>query len=154
MNQNRNRKEARRYALQLLFAGEFHGREDNGEVLDEILQEEVSKQMDQAYAATLIKEVTRRQPELDALIQQFSPKRKIERMDRVDRSILRLAAWEMKFADPVLDPSIVINEAVNLAREYGSDSSYKLINALLDQISKQPLTTENQAAQPAEESES
>ena len=47
-------------------------------------------------------------------------------MDKVDRAILRLAIWELNYNSEDVSPSIVINEAVQLAKSFGSDASYKL----------------------------
>ena len=54
-------------------------------------------------------------------------------LDPMDRSLMRLALWEM---DHQIDPKVAINEAVNLAKVFGSDNSYKLVNAILDAYRK------------------
>ena len=68
-------------------------------------------------------------------LQPFCKSRKVANLDKVDRSILRIAVMgndTMKM-EP-LEPSIAINEAIQLAKEFGSDASYKLINAISRRI--------------------
>ena len=74
--------------------------------------------------------------EIDTLLEPYCTKRKFELMDKVDRAILRLAIWELNYNSEDVSPSIVINEAVQLAKSFGSDASYKLINAILDAYNK------------------
>ena len=74
--------------------------------------------------------------EIDTILNPFCTKRKLELMDKVDRAILRLAIWELNYNSEDVSPSIVINEAVQLAKSFGSDASYKLINAILDAYNK------------------
>ncbi|MBR6906854.1 MAG: transcription antitermination factor NusB, partial [Selenomonadaceae bacterium] len=74
--------------------------------------------------------------EIDALIASYAKGWKLERMAVVDRNILRLASYEMKFCDPVLDPGIAINEAVELAKKYGTDDSGRFVNGILDAMAR------------------
>ena len=74
---------------------------------------------------------------IDELIQNNLKKGwTLKRLATADRNILRLAVYEMKFADEKLSASIAINEAVNLAKKYGTDDSAKFVNGILDAISK------------------
>ena len=74
--------------------------------------------------------------EIDTILEPYCTKRKFVLMDKVDRAILRLAIWELNYNSEDVSPSIVINEAVQLAKSFGSDASYKLINAILDAYNK------------------
>lgn len=135
MKQNRNRRQARLYAFQSLYAKEFHNPEDTV-----IMPEEESGNtgaMDIAYAEALINGVTANQTVLDNLLQAHSPKRKIGQLGAVERNVLRLAAWELTVSEEAIDPRIIINEAVQLAKDFGSDKGYKFINAVLDAIAKE-----------------
>ena len=124
----RNRREARQYAFQMLYANEFHA--DQSDV--QFPEGHIHKSMDKAYANNIINGVLSASESIDAALQPFCKSRKVENLDKVDRAILRIALWEMTNEDEPLEPSIAINEAIQLAKDFGSDSSYKLINAILD----------------------
>lgn len=72
--------------------------------------------------------------DLDATIQTFSSNWKIARMPAVDRNILRLAAYEL--ATKAAPTKVVINEAIELAKKYGSNDSAKFVNGILDRLAK------------------
>ena len=75
--------------------------------------------------------------EIDELIQNHLKKGwTLKRLATADRNILRLAVYEMKFADEKLSAGIAINEAVNLAKKYGTDDAGKFVNGILDAVSK------------------
>lgn len=128
----RNRREARQYAFQMLYANEFHT--DQKDV--HFPEGNIHKAMDKAYANSIIEGVLSNAKAIDATLQPFCKSRKVANLDKVDRSILRIAVWEMTNKAEPLEPSIVINEAIQLAKEFGSDASYKLINAILDAYNK------------------
>lgn len=86
-----------------------------------------------AYLRELVAGAASHQEELDALIVRFSEHWRLERMTVVDRNLLRLAAYELLY-QPKVPPKVVINEAVELAKRYGSDDSGAFINGILDQI--------------------
>lgn len=73
---------------------------------------------------------------IDELIGKSSSEWKINRMAAVDRAILRLATFEMKFAKEKLTSNIAINEAVELAKKYGADESRRFVNGVLSGIIK------------------
>ncbi len=78
-------------------------------------------------------------PQLDAEINEASVGWKTERMNRTDLAILRLAVYEMLFDERIPD-KVAINEAVELAKEYGEDGSYSFINGILGQIETKKLS--------------
>lgn len=124
----RNRRDARQYAFQFLYANEFHTNHEEIVFPDG----ESNKAMDSAYAEQMIQGVIDHKEHIDSLLASFCQKRKLEHMDKVDRSILRLAVWELTYNSANVSPAIVINEAIQLSKSFGSDSSYKLVNAILD----------------------
>lgn len=132
MGTKKNRREARQYAFQLLFANEFH----TDQVDVQFPEGDVQKAMDMEYAKSIVQGVLANQNNLDQQLQPFCKSRKVEHLDKVDRTILRLALWEMTNDKESLEPSIAINEAVQLAKVFGSDASYKLVNAILDAYNK------------------
>src|SRR5262249_53523963 len=74
--------------------------------------------------------------ELDAMIQDVSANWKISRMPTVDRNILRLAAFEL--TAKLAPPKVGINEAIKLAKKYGSNDSGKFVNGILDRFVNKP----------------
>lgn len=91
---------------------------------------------DDEYAFSTLKGVLANLDAIDALIKSCSPDWKIERMAAVDRAIIRLATFEMKFAEDKLKPEIAINEAVELAKKFGADDSSRFVNGILSGIIK------------------
>jgi N utilization substance protein B len=85
------------------------------------------------FSEELVKGVLQHKSELDALIKKFAPAFPVEQMPIIDRNILRLAIFEILFNDKT--PSkVAINEAIELAKEFGSDASPRLINGVLGSI--------------------
>lgn len=126
----KSRKQSRIYALQTLFAYEFH--KDEEAIVT--ARDESNQNADTKYAEEMIQGVRANQDFLDATIQTYSPKRKLSRFAKVDRAILRLAVWELLYTE--LDPKIIISEAVRIAKDYSSDTAYKTINAILANVAK------------------
>ncbi len=76
-----------------------------------------------------------RREELDGLIQQAAPSWPIYQMPAVDKSILRMAIWELKFNDEEpAPPKAVINEAVELAKHFGGENSGRFVNGVLGSV--------------------
>jgi len=86
-----------------------------------------------SFSEKLVKGVLQNKSELDALIKRFAPAFPPEQMSIIDRNILRLAIFEILFNDKT-PLKVAINEAVELAKEFGSDSSPRLINGVLGSI--------------------
>ncbi len=86
-----------------------------------------------SFSEKLVKGVLQHKPELDALIKKFAPVFPPEQMSIIDRNILRLAIFEILFNDKT-PFKVAINEAIELAKEFGSDSSPRLINGVLGSI--------------------
>lgn len=85
------------------------------------------------YATELVDGVTAHIEQIDAWISQTARNWTIERMPAIDRNIIRLACYEMAFADDI-PVSVAINEAVELAKSYGGDDSPKFVNGVLGRI--------------------
>ena len=85
-----------------------------------------------AFARELIDKTLEHVKSIDGLISKYSPEWSISRMATVDRNILRMAVCEMLYTE--IDPVVVINEAVELAKKYGDENSSSFINAILDRI--------------------
>ncbi len=99
------------------------------------------------FAKELVNGVAERQEEIDAWIERFSKHWKLARMSAIDRNILRLATYELLFR-PDIPPKVSINEAVELAKSFGSEESAAFVNGILDAIYRQVvLKNEPQSAQ-------
>ena len=90
---------------------------------------------DQAYIDRVLAGVAEHGPALDELIARHSPSREIGRIARVDLCILRVALYEMRYDDDTPE-SVVINEAVELAKRFSEPSSARFINGILGAISR------------------
>jgi len=128
------RHQSRELALQILFQIEFAPQIQYSEFL-EVFEQSFSQDVID-YADLLINGVKANQGDIDELVQAQSQHWKIARMAIVDRNILRMAAYEMRFMPDPLKPNIVINEALELAKKYGSTDSASFVNGVLDQIGR------------------
>jgi transcription antitermination protein NusB len=85
----------------------------------------------QPFAEKLVRGVRENLVELDAQIQSASKNWRLERMARVDRNLLRLALYELKHVDDV-PAKVAINEAIEIAKRYGTSESSAFVNGILD----------------------
>lgn len=88
-----------------------------------------------SFAKELVDGVAKYQKDIDTLIERFSKNWKITRMSAIDRNILRLATYELLYR-PDIPPKVSINEAVELAKAFGTDESASFVNGILDAIYK------------------
>jgi len=84
-----------------------------------------------AYAELLIAGICRHRQEIDSLLSRSSHNWRVERMAAVDRNILRIAAFEMKYGEDV-PATVAINEALEIAKRYAEPDSVSFINGILD----------------------
>jgi len=88
------------------------------------------------YAATLVSGVDDHREEIDALLRKLSEHWALERMPAVDRALLRIGSYELGW-EPDLPTAVVIDEAVDLAREYSTKDSGRFVNALLSRVAEE-----------------
>lgn len=129
----RRRHLSRIAVMQVLFERErrptlepFDGLRRNAEELGEI---------DDEFAAGLLKGVLEKEKELGESISAHAPGWTLERMDPVSRCVLFVGAYELTFATDA-PPAVVINEAIEMAKEYGTDESGKFVNGVLNAMVK------------------
>lgn len=92
---------------------------------------------DLLYVEETVKGTRAHLKEIDAIISEHLKQSwQLSRIMAADRNILRLAVYEMRFVEPPLSKNIVINEAVELAKIYGTDDSSRFVNGILEAISK------------------
>ena len=126
------RRQARIAALQVLYELDCTKHEAE-EALAHLRTEETLPQEALIFSEELVKGVLQNKSELDAHIKKFAPAFPPEQMSVIDRNILRLAIFEILFNSKT-PFKVAINEAVELAKEFGSDSSPRLINGVLGSI--------------------
>lgn len=139
-----SRKLAREAAFKALFQLDFNFEEERREYCEDLAIEtmfddeaKLTSKKDFAYIEGVVKGARARLEEIDGIITaHLKESWHLSRIMAADRNILRLAVYEMKFVEPILSKNVVINEAVELAKRYGTDDSSKFINGILESISK------------------
>jgi N utilization substance protein B len=139
------RRDGRQAAIQFLYQLDAHRPEKVEVALAEFWkQNDVPKKVAD-FAAPLLRGVVAHQPEIDAKIRALADNWDFERLAVVDRNILRLAIYEMLFC-PEIPPVVSINEAIEIAKKFGSADSGKFVNGLLDHVKKELLRPARHAA--------
>ncbi|HEX7674873.1 MAG TPA: transcription antitermination factor NusB [Bdellovibrio sp.] len=128
------RRQARELALQILFQTEF-APQINIQTFLAVFEQSFDPDVID-YADQLINGVLKNKAAIDSKLQASSAHWKVERMATIDRNILRVAVYEMKLAAEPIKENIAINEAVEIAKKYGTSESASFVNGLLDQVSK------------------
>jgi N utilization substance protein B len=131
-----NRHLGRIVALQSLYEYEFRVQSEDStvsieEILDRNLARYESAIDDKSFVQELVQGVLEQQADLDIQIQPIAPEWPIEQIARVDRTILRIGMYELIHRGDKVPPKVVINEAVELAKAFGSDNSSKFVNGVL-----------------------
>lgn len=130
-----NRHLGRIIALQTLFEQDFRRvAGDKTFNLEEVLQRNIGRYQatvdDKEFIIKLVYGVVEKEQELDAELQPIAPEWPIDQIARMDRVVLRIGLYELKYGKDV-PPKVVINEAVELAKAFGSDNSSKFVNGVL-----------------------
>jgi len=130
------RSEIREHIFKLLFLEGFHPVDEREEQVHLYLETlDQPEQKDLEYITGKFEQVLARREEIDTLLNEASEGWKTRRMNRVDLSVLRLAVYEMNY-DPDVPLSVAINEAVELAKRFGGESSGSFVNGLLGRLAK------------------
>ena len=132
-----SRKTAREVTMKLAFARMFDGEceETYQEVLDKSGISEAPTEEDIIYSQEVLKGIEEHEAEIDALIDEIAIGWRIERMPKVDLSVLRVAIYEMVYRDDI-PHGVSINEAVELAKQFGGERSSAYINGMLGTLAK------------------
>lgn len=134
-----NRRQQRRFAFQLVYALSFGQNPSKGVLAASFdnfwAEEETDMDREQSYAWILTEGVFERREALDNIIAGHSRHWKLERIARVELAILRLALFELLHM-PDVPAKVVINEAVELAKDFGDDNSGTFVNGVLDAVAK------------------
>jgi N utilization substance protein B len=135
------RQRSRQAALQTLYAGDLaeRGQEGGADCIDDVF-DRVAENFDlpagaRDFALVLIQGTASHLAEIDSVLSEHATNWKISRMAAVDRNILRLAVFELTQTDTPV--SIVLDEAIVLARRFGAESSPVFVNGVLDSVARQ-----------------
>lgn len=127
------RSRAREVALQVLFVRDANPAVERG-VIERFVSERLRDARSSSYALSLIDGVMQRREEIDQKLADASENWRLPRMAAVDRNVLRLGAFELLAANPDAPPPVVLDEAVELAKRFGSADSPAFVNGVLDKV--------------------
>ena len=132
------RGKARKRALDILYAAELRGVSPLIVLGERPLAEgsAQSQPKPNPYVGTMVEGVVAHQSRIDELLSTYSSGWALDRMPAVDRNILRIGVFELLWCDDVPD-AVVIDEAVNLAREISTDESPAFVNGVLDRVARE-----------------
>ncbi len=129
---------SRMIVLQSLYEWEMWKNEkDINEIIDRNIANLAQDLTDKDFPRNLVLGIIKNQEALDDIITKSAPERPLEQINSVDRNVLRLGLYELLFENTKdVPPKVAINEAVELAKNFGSDNSYSFINGVLGTIYK------------------
>lgn len=128
------RREGREVTLQLLFHWDLNARQPMGETdLGLFWAFRPAVPGVRTFATNLLNGIVANQATIDEKISKYTANYELRRISAVDRNILRMAVYEMLYADDV-PPIVAINEAIDIAKKYGTEESGKFVNGVLDRV--------------------
>ena len=127
-------------AMQSLYEWDFNGKKSDS--LDKIVERNIKEYgpglEDMGFIKQIIKGVTEHMPKIDKIIEKSAPEWPIEQITIVDRNVLRIGLYELLYANKEeVPPKVAINEAIELAKSFGGESSGKFINGVLGTVYKE-----------------
>jgi len=132
------RRRGREAAVQFLYASDLEGALLEGQNLDRFWTLCTAKPAGREFAQKLVHGLLTRLEEIDALLAGIIENYDFNRLAAVDRNILRLATYELLYLEDV-PPRVAINEAIEIAKAFGSSESGRFVNGVLDRIHQQHL---------------
>ena len=126
------RRKAREIALQVLYTLDVHQGDLRG-VIDRFWGNFDAPEEARTFSTVLVEGVWNHREQIDNLISGSSENWSMSRMSRVDKSILRMAVYELLFCEDI-PPKVTLNEAIDLGKVYGSENSGAFINGILDAL--------------------
>ncbi|MDR0387031.1 MAG: transcription antitermination factor NusB [Treponema sp.] len=137
-----SRRKGRILAFQALYSWEASGGEKTPGIPENLMDfswlEDKREKLDQGiadFSRLLIAGTIENRKKVDAMIQAHLKNWDISRLNRVDLAILRMSVYTLMYQDDI-PPSIVIDEAIGISKEYGADDSFRFVNGVLDSIRK------------------
>jgi N utilization substance protein B len=125
------RTRAREVALQALFQEDLNPRDSRDQVMP-LLENRLKEPELRDFAVSLVLGVLRNRDELDALIAAKADNWSVSRMAATDRNVLRMGAYEIRYSET--PPRVAIDEAIELAKRFGSANSSQFVNGILDKL--------------------
>lgn len=133
-NRFESRRRARRRALQALYQWHLTGQEAD-EILNQFREEQDFSNVDTELFASLVRKVIRNQDELDEKIAPFLD-RPVKQLDVIEHVILSIATYELLYSIEV-PFEVVIDESINLAKQFGAEQGHSFVNGVLDKAARQ-----------------
>ena len=132
-----NRHLSRSIAMQSLYEWDFNGRDEKK--IDEIIEKNIKEfgpgMDDVSFVDGLVRNTIKNRDKIDPLIEKCAPEWPLEQVTVVDRNILRLGIYELLFGNyEEVPPKVAINEAIELAKSFGGESSGRFVNGVLGTI--------------------
>lgn len=131
-----SRRIAREIVLKSLFQIDFDDALDQEVAIDNVKNENDFLEKDEIFAKELLKGTKENLDKIDEEIESYAKEWTVKRMSKVDRNILRIAVYEMFLAKEPIPPSVSINEAVEIAKEYSTVEAAKFINGVLGNMAR------------------
>lgn len=132
-----NRHLARTLAMQALFLWDFQGKEEKNlhEIMEGVFENFAPEFNDNGFAESIIIGVMKNLPAIDKYITKYATEWPLDQITIIDRNVLRIGVFELIF-DEGIPAKVAINEAIEIAKAYGSESSGKFVNGVLGAIYK------------------
>ncbi|MDR1284580.1 MAG: transcription antitermination factor NusB [Campylobacteraceae bacterium] len=127
------RHQVREAVIGLLYAQDI-GNDNIVKFRDEILEEKKIRNLQKEFAVELYQGVLDNINEIDKAINRYLKEWELEKIGMIERALLRLGAYELLYTK--LDSAVIINEAIELAKKLGNETSSKFVNGVLDSIKK------------------
>ena len=131
---SRKRSRARSLAVQALYQWQVAG-QDLSTIVEQFLAEHDPRRFEVAYFEELVRGVPTNLSRIDAALSRYLD-RPVERVDPVERAILRLGAYELS-DHPEVPYRVVINEAVELAKTFGAEQGHRYVNGVIDKLARE-----------------
>ena len=130
-----NRRLSRELVIQFLYLTEMN-EGDFSNQLQQFWQDHPCSPEIQSFAGDILKDISDHKKEIDAKLEKYSEHWTLSRMTVIDRNVLRLAASELMYSKTV-PPKVAIDEALEIAKRFGSEDSPNFINGVLDRVLKE-----------------
>ena len=137
------RRRSREFALQVLYQIEI-SKQDAIKVVAQFQGHFFTGAERDDFLEHLVLGVSKHRQKIDRLIEQYSENWRLDRMNLIDRNILRMAAFELLYCKEI-PPKVTLNEAIDLGKRYGTDDSGAFINGILDRIQNEAIRKPLQA---------
>lgn len=131
-----SRREIREHIFRMLFRKDFHDETELNEQIDFYFDSlEMPKEEDLIYLRERFNKIIEKIPDIDVILAEASSGWKLNRLGKVDLTIMRLAAYEIEYDDEIPN-KVAINEAVEIAKIFGGESSGAFVNGVLAKLIK------------------